>query len=539
MTETKSDVTSNIATNTALDYTQKSLSHPRYRFSQILPQTTPPTVNGGQDILFQIPVRVVNMSESILRFTIKPPAAGPGAGTINVSHVTPLSMIRTIEFYNQGNQMLCQLYNVNKYLNTVFFAETKLEDFIDLPVTKDKVSRVAGVANLIANTVSDWGIGTFKCNTLFNNRLVDGSDETNLQAAHDNLTIAANINPNNNIYPQNGSGRYVIQTNAGVISEVNQYGGPNQRAYFRTGVINNNLSPTINVNFPLKYLYNTILSLNKDMYFGEIMYLRFVFDGADSTYYNTTPGVIGIIANNLTIDAPLVPNYSDALINAPAAIGNVNLPITNISLYVAIEEDLGISTVITNKFMTEGLRYNIPFVWTSKIAPGPQTNPNISLRWNTGMGKFIRKIYVAPFHNTESGATAYMRYNDLGNNAPGGNAQIITSFYTMLNNTRINDFNIDNTYQQDWMLMQRKLKGSALQGYKDYTGSWFWCEDFTGEGPLWDKESKDTTLRSGVSLSSEQKYDAYFYTSNIALLFYVFAIVEREVSCRPGQIIIT
>lgn len=529
----------------SLKYRQKELSHPRYRISQVYPQTGqtifPVSSSGGAELIFQLPVKVMNLSESSLRFTVTPIA--PANLSINVMHKTPLPIVRQIQLYNQGNQYLCDIYNVNKYLNTVFHPETKLDDFLDLPITKSKfIQTVAGVpyppgpipsdaTSSVLKCAPDWGIGTHRNNDLLQYIINDADEATNMSSCK--LTAGANgvtiVN-----YQFNGTGQSLSQSqNGAVIGVLDQSVSLTQRMFFETsplttftpagGVAAGTALPVSNVEFKFKYLYNTIMALNKDLYFGEIVNVRIVFDSPSSMYYTTTPNA----------------SYSNALVNAAASYNQI-VTLSNVAMYVAVESDTNIINNIINEYNTNGIKISIPYVYTNKINPGASTNPSITLRYNSAHGKKLRKIYISPFHLTESSNTAYMRYNDLGMSVPGTSIlQPITRFYTMLNNDRLNDFDIDCTYQQDWMLMYRKLQKSAIQGYRDYAASWFWVEDFTGEGPLWEKESHDTSLSSGVSLASEQKYDIFFYTpGGQAFNFYCFAITEKELTIRPGSMTI-
>ena len=518
----------------SLRFSTKSLSHPKYKFSRVFQQTgvTDAFVAGsGTEMIFQLPVKVMNLAETELRYQVVP--AAPGAGNIWVANKTPLPNIRQIQLITQSGQTICDLYFVNKYLNTIFYAETKIDDFLSLPVCKTKVTvaGTTGIPTVVAD--QDYGIGTHRSNyipySVFSNN-TDGS----------NLTMATPVNAANPqiayVLPRNGTGRYLSQDAAGNINatEVEPSVASNQRMFFETGPVPGGQTPKLNVAFKFKYLYNTIFAMNKDIYFGEVVNVRIVFDTPDSVYFRTTPASrVNVAAGDF--------NYTDALTAGPpanyTAVSN-NVTLNNIGLFVAVESDPTIVNEIVNKVTTEGLKFNIPYVTTNKIAFNSQT-PSISLRYNTAHGRKLRKIYYAPFHQTESGQTSYMRYNDIGLVAPNASQQIIQSFYTMLNNDRLNDFDINCTVQQDYTLLQRKLTKSALQSYRDYAASWFWVEDFSGEGPLWDKESQDYTISTGIPLTSEQKFDIYLNCTNaITLNHYVFAITEKELFIKPGSIMV-
>jgi hypothetical protein len=62
-----------------LEYKSEELLHGSYQLSKIIPPTgTTSTItsSGGNEILFELPARVFNLSKSILNFTLLTPASG-------------------------------------------------------------------------------------------------------------------------------------------------------------------------------------------------------------------------------------------------------------------------------------------------------------------------------------------------------------------------------------------------------------------------------------------------------------------------------
>lgn len=468
-----------------LKFRSKEYSHPKYKLSQLYPlsgsQTQTINAAGSQEIIFQLPVKCMNLSKSVLSYTMRPADyAGDDGDNVFFTHKSPLTAIRQIQLYTQGGVYLCDLYNVNKYLNVVYFAETDKETFS---------------TNEIRNNTSISNYGIY---------------------AHQNGRPAPIATIPLGSY--NYSSR-VVTNAAGAVQAVDAVGttavGQFERIYFEPGTLSPadpqpdppTPDPVINIQFPMKYLYNTIFDIDKDMFFGEVLQLRIVFDGRDATYFQA----------EATNDAT----------NAEACSQDIN--VTNIAFYTAVEQDQNIVNSIVKKFNTEGITIPIPYVYTYKTNLS-STSQSLSLRFNKAHGKKLRRIYHAPFHNVENSVTAYMRDNI-------GGAKTVSNFYTLLNNDRLQEFNVDCSKAQDYMLLNHKLKNSTFVGVDSYQYVWFWVDDFTSEKPLSSPESKDIFLSSGIDLSAEQKWDIYMTTANNrALNHYNFAITEKELLIRPGAI---
>lgn len=467
------------ATADSLKYRKKEFLHPKYKLSQLYPlsglQTQTITAAGSTEIVFQIPTKVVNLSKSYFNFTMTPSAATTANAQSFFAHKTPLSCIRQIQLYSQNGAYLCDLNYVNKFLNVAHFAETSYADF-------------SSNGYITSTTVGDYNIFA--------------GPSGNLGTAVSAFNFA----------------QRVVTDNAGVVAALNSAGTNPlsyiERQYFVNGengaVGAGGAAPVFNIQFPMKYLYDTIFNVDKDLYFaGEVLQLRFVFDVRDSAFFESPNGLL---------------------------VGNVamtrDINVSNIGFYLAVEQDPSIVTQVIEKTMSQGQALAIPYVYSYKINNGASTNPSLSFRFNRAHGTKLRRIYHAPFHNTETGATAYCRDNI-------GGAKTVSQLYTLLNNERLQEFNVLCTSAQDWMVLKNKLKDSTYLNSDGYQNNWFWVDDFTSEDSLWQNTSQDINLSSGIDLGVEQKWDIYMTTTNRALNHYVFAITEREILLRPGAITVS
>lgn len=482
MSEDMSQVVSSISDE--LKYTKKDYSHPKYRFNQLYPisgQQTFVVTSGGNELQFQLPVKVFNLARSVLEMTITPsiPAAGH-----NVSYKTPLSPIRQIQLFTQGGVYLCDVYNVNKYVNTVYFPETTLPDFLSNEIV-DSVTAAASVKS----------IGTHRSNLI------------------NSASAAVMLNANRIPIPANGT----IAADPTFVPATCSY---TERMYYQTASADTIGNPVLKISFPMKHLYNTIFNIDKDLYFGEVLNLRIIFDHSDSTFYKITAGAAELIC----------PAFADL-----ARLSSITqYTVSNTFFYLAAETDLNIANQIINRVSTAGLSLTIPYVYTYKTNIASGTSQSISLRFNRAHGKKLRKIYHIPCHPTESLVYNYNRDNN--------DQKMVVSYYTLLNNDRLQEFNITGADYKDWQLIKNKLTGSAIQSVGEYRSSWFIVDDFCTEKPLCSDESHDFTLSSGIDLISEQKWDLYLETTNRdaigGFVHYNFAITEKDLFIRPGSIIV-
>lgn len=452
----------------------KMYSHPKYKLTQLYPITSANqnaiiTAAGGTEITFQLPVKVMNLGRSYLNLTLTPTAGG--AALANILHASPLSFLRQIQLFTQAGVYLTDLYYANQYMNTVYFPETSHDEFAT------------------------------------NEILTSTSVNTHSTLAQMSGFIGTTVNAD--------YAKRISTTNAGVLAATGNDDvaiSYSERKYFHAVTAANSATPVMKIKIPMSYIKNTILSMNRDMYFGEVLNLRFVTES-----YNSV-GFVSTVAAG-----PTVP---DVTVGAAALAGNITLG--DVTFFCAIEQDLNIAQQIINEVNTAGINISIPYVYSFRTTNTASASQTISLRFNRSHGKKLRRIYHAPSHDNESGIYCYLRENK-------GGAKTVASLYTLLNNDRLQEFNIDCTKAEDYMTLKQKLKNSVYLNVDTYQQGWFWVDDFTSEEPLHSSASQDIKLSSGIDLTSEQKWDIYMTTQNRALTHYSFAITEKTLTIRPGS----
>ena len=180
----------------------------------------------------------------------------------------------------------------------------------------------------------------------------------------------------------------------------------------------------------------------------------------------------------------------------------------------------------------EGLGVLIPYVYNNKInlTGNSQT---ITLRYNRVHGVRLKKIYHGVYNNTESANTMYTHSNLAGS--------VISNFYTMLDNIRRSQFNIDCTTGEDYLVLKNKLKGSCLIDYTAFAYEWAILEDYTNAKPRDELPMKPDleNLIVGESLDTERKINIYLTTTGGQYNHYSFAITEKLLTVSASGIALT
>lgn len=455
-----------------LDYVKDVFVHPTYRLNKVLPlsgsTTASATTAGGQETIFEIPVNAVNFYRSYLSFQFHIPE------TVNLFYnlafMDCFPHFRQLQLYTRSGIYICDLNELANYTKVIWNAETELEDFLNYGMMSGLVG-AAGDATVRPGALgagSHFQRSNAATGTIQTSRLNTGA------------FAAAGTSDLNYTEPM-----YVFRS---VVDA-----GAGQSAL------------NFNVVLPLSNLKNTILSIDKDIYFGEIIILRVVWSPSTK---------IAFI------------NDTAANVNTNAAALITTVAVSNIALYVAIEKNPELVNGLRTQIAGGGHNILIPYVYTYKNNLNG-TSQNVSLRFNRGHGRKLVKIYHAIFNNTEQANTAYDH-----NNVNGAKC---TSYYTMLNNERIQEFNVDTTALDDWNIMKECLKGSVLQTSNIYQYNWFHRDKFDGVC-LDDGDQVLTNLDTGLDLSIEQKWDIYCTTVNAQFNHYDFAITQKMLTISSAGI---
>lgn len=191
----------------------------------------------------------------------------------------------------------------------------------------------------------------------------------------------------------------------------------------------------LSVSIPFHHIKKCILSLNKDLYFGgESLIFRIVWDTTAKVTYQGTAG-----------------NDPNAGARATTSVVNIN----SLALYIATETNPAIATAVMNQVRTSGLSVLTDYVYYYKTNVGGGSTQSISLRFNRGNGRKLKYIITAVNNPTEALNTMY-DISNVGTSTVTNTASYygskIQNFYTLLNNNRRQEFNIDCTLFDDGIL---------------------------------------------------------------------------------------
>lgn len=463
-----------------IDYSKKPYLEPKYKHSQVYQQsggqTQTLTASGGNESVFELPSKVFNLARSQLNFTLTPSAAGTAGTQYNWLFTDCVFPIRQIQLYTKSGIYLCDLLEVGNYTKIVSKAETKLDDFLTYPLVQGN--------DIVSNS---WG--RFSCR---NNALVSSNTRTAASPFAQRF---------------DGGGTTPAVSNASI-----NYTEPK---YLEPGAAVDSATPVLNVKLPLGHIKNTILALDKDVYFGDVLLLKIIWAG-----YNKS----GFRATSVT---------NPALV--PTALA-FNIAVSNLILYLACEQNEAINQQLITQYKSSGLSMLIPYTYLFRYNPGELSSASITIRLSRANGIRLQKIYLSAFNSAESAATSY----DCSNNTTADDVGTtkIQTFYTMLDNNRLQDININCANSEDYMMLESKLKGSVVQSADIYKYNWFWLEDFTGaENKLIDDYDN---LEAGLNLDVERKYDFNMLSQRAtpqAFNFYVYAVCQKLLTISPQGII--
>ena len=117
---------------TQLDYRKYQSVDPKYCLTRLIQQTGGQTVNlnaaGGQGSIFELPVKVFNLSRSKIQLQLQV-ATTEGAILSNYLFSNVIPFWKQTQLYNCGGKLLVDLIQAQNYTNLVTLPETKYEDF--------------------------------------------------------------------------------------------------------------------------------------------------------------------------------------------------------------------------------------------------------------------------------------------------------------------------------------------------------------------------------------------------------------------------
>lgn len=264
---------------------------------------------------------------------------------------------------------------------------------------------------------------------------------------------------------------------------------------------------------------NTALALNKDVYFGDIVNLTITWDVRGRVGFTDITGATA--------------GYLGPAGNAQAL--GVNVSLTNLYLYLSVNNDPAVKSALMSKIASGGLSLLCSYVTRAKQNFQSGTSQTVTLRIDSSsMGRRLQKIYHSVFNNTETGRYAFDNSNLAVDGTMTADSKVV-QYYTTLEDQREQDFTIDCSAFQDYLLHKKKLEGSAIQTAHQYKQNWFHCSDYRGdELRLCDNPEN---VECGMPINGNVKWTFNgAVMPNVASNHYSFIITQRILMITPGGI---
>lgn len=278
----------------------------------------------------------------------------------------------------------------------------------------------------------------------------------------------------------------------------------------------------VNAQIKMSQLKNTIFACDKDLLFNEIIYLRIYWAPYTSAGFRTVQGT-GDLAGGVAF----FPQFN----------------IDNLYFYLAVDENISVTNALKQKIMTpEGLSVLIDYT-TPQLQSFAAGIPNqsITYKFNRGDGITLKRIYHTIFngsYTTATPASANILF-DHNNSSDGNLCAKVNSYYTMLDNQRIQQFNIDCVNYNDWMIHSDKLKESVLQNFSIYKYNWVHIDSFDNMNTT-EHNNNDIV---GLDLSLEKKWDfigtGFYIDPNVSFNHMTFAVTQKILTVSSAGITVT
>jgi hypothetical protein len=237
-----------------------------------------------------------------------------------------------------------------------------------------------------------------------------------------------------------------------------------------------------------KELEDTIFALDKSVFMAEVINLRITWLNRDGLGFTSAGG-------------PIL----------------ADIPITNLSYNLAVEQNSSVDSELKNQVMSTGMSLLFPSSFMFRNAQAIGNNHNLSIRLGRGNGVSLERIYTTAF-GVEANAT---RYTPVTAN--------ILSLYSLLDSKRQQEFDVSIAAEDDRMLLKRMTHDKVYGMYdnRDTMFAWeeSWCDGNRG--------CANEQVNTGLSLDNEKKYDLYIAVNNIAASYYTVAVCQRQLMLTP------
>ena len=413
-----------------------------YMYRRLFPLSEPTiATNGTAYSEFEIvPSQVFNLSKSYLDFDVDKVA--PAANTnYNYFHNGFIAPIDSIELTTAGGRQLVYLQNVPYMTKVMLSPTTAYDDFLSNPVALPAIA-------------ASGTCGSFRHGMFHKNDSVNTLDDDLLGA------------------------RVVVGQGGSVVVTGDSYTGVSH--WISGSAVNTAVGTRCSI--PLAQFAGSLLSVNKDLYFGQTIRLRITWNQGKFWGFESL-------------------NPPTAVTTAPFATAPV---ITNDRLRLAIQANPISEQAIKQRVLSEGITLNVPYTHTFKynfqVGAG-EVSPTRKI--NKSHGQRLLRIFTAPFNpNGESvGGSIYCQNYNAGDRMFG-------QVRSQLDGKNLQDSNLITANGDLYTYLQDRLDKSVGGSIRQFLNSSYMLDDWT---PWKTKDSiHGDSMVAGLSLAEERQYDITF-----------------------------
>jgi hypothetical protein len=264
---------------------------------------------------------------------------------------------------------------------------------------------------------------------------------------------------------------------------------------------------------PLNVFKHTICDLDKSLLFNEILVFKIRLARASQLLWE------GTSATNPDTGATTITD---------------GYKFTNMALYVSQERNSAVVESLTQQVNSDsGFSLLCPYPSLFRNQRNAATSQSVTVRANKSHGQSLKSIkYVC--YDSDDNEKYFYRDN--------GGERSITNYYTAVNNQRLQEFNIDATRDEDWLIHKIKVRGTPIANAGIYKYNWFHQDDFTNfdtkEDDIRDLASTDTNALSGLNLNQEVRLDIYATTASKSNVWYAITDCQKVLNINKNGLVI-
>ena len=188
----------------------------------------------------------------------------------------------------------------------------------------------------------------------------------------------------------------------------------------------------ISYQIELSAFKDTIMELNKNIYFGDNLVLTINWNSCTKIGFNNTTNTGALGTGPTTFTVPLQLN--------------------NLFLYTATETDPTIISQLVSAVNNGEFSLITPFVFSQKYSSAASGSNAMQQRINATYGHTLLRTYFACFNNSEVSQFAYT-HND----------SVIVDYNTYMDGLRLQDFTLKVSDSTHWLYNERNFKNSCIQ----------------------------------------------------------------------------